>query len=91
MRVGHTGLHSNLKIIHKHPTGTCQFCGVREDMDHVLLSCINYSRQRERVKRAVNVAKKAFHLQTLLGEPRLQNITNAIVTFVKETKLADRI
>lgn len=70
MSIGHTGLNGSLKIIHKHPTGICEFCGVREDVECVLLRCINHSRQGERVESEVNVVSKIFSLETSLGEPR---------------------
>ncbi|XP_041928461.1 uncharacterized protein LOC121693224 [Alosa sapidissima] len=91
MRIGHTGLNNSLHVVNKHPTGKCEFCGMREDVDHVLLKCLRFSRQREKLKREVNTAKKAFSLDTLLGEPRSGNITSAVITFIKETQLANRI
>src|SRR4029434_6633555 len=89
MRIGHTALNSNLFIMNKHPSGNCEVCGVREDVEHVLLSCERFSRQREKLKRTVSAEKRVFSLETLLGEPRAGSITGSIVSFIKETQLAN--
>ncbi len=34
LRLGHTGLNSTLHIIRKHPTGLCDWCGVKETVEH---------------------------------------------------------
>jgi len=43
MKIGHTGLNNSLHVTHKHPSGKCEICGVREDVDRVLLRCIEGS------------------------------------------------
>uniref|UniRef100_A0A8C2BUC3 Reverse transcriptase domain-containing protein n=1 Tax=Cyprinus carpio TaxID=7962 RepID=A0A8C2BUC3_CYPCA len=91
LRIGHTGLNSNLFIIKKHPSGNCEVCGEREDVEHVLLRCRRFNREREILKRAVNTAKKVFSLETLLAEPRSGSINSSIVAFIKDTQLACRI
>ena len=91
MRIGHTALNINLFIMKKHASGNCEVCGVREDVEHVLLSCERFYRQREKLKRTVSAEKRVFSLETLLGEPRAGSITGSIVSFIKETQLAIRI
>ncbi|KAL2077914.1 hypothetical protein ACEWY4_025599 [Coilia grayii] len=66
LRIGHTGLNSSLFRINKHPTDLCDHCGVIEDVEHVLLHCIHYSRQREGMKAAMEVAKLTLSLENLL-------------------------
>ena len=90
MRIGHTALNSHLFIMNKHPFRNCEVCGVSEDVEHVLLNCERFSRQREKLKRAVSAEKKVFSLETLLGEPRSVSITGSILPFIKETRLGFR-
>lgn len=45
---GH-GLNSILQIIGKHPTGMCDWCGVRETAEHVLIQCDRYTEERSKL------------------------------------------
>ena len=47
MRIGHTNLNGTLKIIGKHPTGLCQKCQQPETVQHILITCRSYERERE--------------------------------------------
>ena len=55
MRIGHTGLNSSLLVINKHPSGTCKCCGVRENVEHVMLRCGGFSRQREKLGQEISL------------------------------------
>ena len=46
LRIGHSRLNGTLFILGKHPTGQCNVCEVMETVEHVLLSCRKYSRER---------------------------------------------
>lgn len=46
LRLGHTGLNITLHLINKHPTGLCDNCTEIESVEHVLLHCPKYNRQR---------------------------------------------
>jgi len=54
LRLGHTGLNSNLHIIGKHETGMCPYCEEIETVTHVLLICRQYHEEREKIKRVTN-------------------------------------
>ncbi len=45
---GHIGLNSTLHMIGKHPTGLCDWCGVRETVEHVLIQCNGYTEERSK-------------------------------------------
>ncbi|KAI2663026.1 Gag-Pol polyprotein [Labeo rohita] len=49
LRLGHTGLNSTLNIIGKHPTGLCDWCGIRETVEHVLIQCNRYTEDRRKL------------------------------------------
>lgn len=91
LRIGHTGLNSSLFKIQKHLTGLCEHCGGTEDVEHVLLKCTHYSRQREGLKKAVEKSKLTLSLENLLVEPRSKYITDAVLAFLRESQLSKRI
>ncbi|KAI2646942.1 C-type lectin domain family 4 member F [Labeo rohita] len=45
LRLGHTGLNSTLNIIGKHSTGLCDWCGIRETAEQVLIQCNRYTEE----------------------------------------------
>lgn len=45
LRLGHSGLNSTMHIIGKHPTELCDWCGIRETVEHVLIKCNRYSKE----------------------------------------------
>ncbi len=49
LRLGHTGLNSTLHIIGKHPTGLCDWCGVKETVEHVIIQCKGYMVERSKL------------------------------------------
>lgn len=88
LRLGHTGLNSGLHIMGKHETGMCPYCTETETVKHVLLTCRQYSEEREIIKR---VTKNSVTLSNLLSLPGTQSTTKAVIEFLKETQLARRL
>ena len=48
LRVGHTGLNDTINLIGKKNTDKCERCGVKENVEHILMQCLKYSSERER-------------------------------------------
>ena len=44
--IGYSRLHSTLFILGKHLTGRCSLCEEMETVEHVLMSCSEYIRER---------------------------------------------
>lgn len=63
LRLGHSGLNSTMHVIGKHPTGLCDWCGIRETVEHVLIKCNRYS--EERAKLIEEFKKKGVQQLTL--------------------------
>ena len=46
IRIGHTRLNHSLFKIGKHKTGKCNYCNQAETIEHVLIKCIKYVKER---------------------------------------------
>ena len=90
LRIGHTGLNHSLWRIGKHQTGSCSHCGIGETVQHVLLECRQYAREREPLMNAVRREKKVFSLSSLLGDGN-SVIRKALMNFLRDTVLIARI
>jgi hypothetical protein len=43
-------MNKTLNVIGKHPTGKCGYCQEIETVEHVLIQCGQYERERERLR-----------------------------------------
>uniref|UniRef100_A0A8C2L1T2 Sulfatase modifying factor 1 n=1 Tax=Cyprinus carpio TaxID=7962 RepID=A0A8C2L1T2_CYPCA len=50
LRIGHCGLNKCLHILGKHISGRCEFCDSIESVEHVILECQKYDRERIKMK-----------------------------------------
>ena len=48
--MGHIRLNKTLNVIGKYPTGKCDYCLESETVEHVLLPCGPYQREREMLR-----------------------------------------
>ena len=66
MRIGHTFLNSTLFILEKHQSGLCS-CQEPETVQHVLMSCRKYDRQRQDLLRELReIGLKEVSLKSIL-------------------------
>ncbi|ROL43138.1 hypothetical protein DPX16_1776 [Anabarilius grahami] len=86
LRIGHTSLNGCLRIIGKH--GLCTHCGEVENVEHILLRCRKYSEKRKEPERITN---NELCLKKLLGMSGEQSLIKAVIIYLKETQLANRI
>ena len=91
LRIGHSRLNNTLSIIGKHPTGRCS-CGERETVEHVMVECHGYDREREELYIGLQKAR--------VGEKNLQSIIECgksregralIIRYLVSTGLIKRI
>lgn len=47
LRIGHSKLNSTLHIMGKYPIGFCEHCQTPETVEHVIVNCRKYERERE--------------------------------------------
>lgn len=66
LRIGHAGVQSYLYKIKKADSNKCN-CGQTEDIDHVLLICPRYRRQRDTLKSELEILKVPFNKKNILG------------------------
>ena len=91
LRLGHTELNSTLHSIGKHPTGKCRLCDHPESVQHVLMECKGYERERERreLKAALQREKVSFMVGNMLqGSGKIRRYVSK---FLRETGLMDRV
>ena len=88
LRIGHTSLNAGLKIIGKHPTGNCCYCGEIEGVEHVLIYCSKYIKERKELERVMGSSVK---MADLLGKHQSDKIIKALIKYLKDTELAGRI
>ncbi|CAJ1057684.1 RNA-directed DNA polymerase from mobile element jockey [Xyrichtys novacula] len=89
LRLGHTGLNSTQKIISKHPTGKCQSCNVQETVEHVLMECREYEREREVLKNGLKKENIGFTLRSVLQRTKESN--KHVQRYLRRTGLVKRI
>ena len=69
MRIGHCLLNQCLQRIGKHENGNCDKCGLAETVEHVLIECKAYERERSQLRHALrNIEINELTLQVLLGQ-----------------------
>ena len=92
LRLGHCGLKKNLFLIGKHDTGLCQ-CGQAESVAHVFLVCENYNAERQRLFISMaELGVEVYSVFSLFGHSENhQKISKAVLQFLHETRLYERI
>lgn len=51
LRLGHCLLNKTLKLIRKHETGLCEGCSEEEPVEHLILKCKRFEKQREEMRK----------------------------------------
>ena len=85
IRIGHTRLNYSLFKIGKHDTGKCNYCDQAETIEHVLIKCLKYGKERLVLKRIVRkLGVVVFSMESLLGKQVEQvKIYSAIMKYLK--------
>lgn len=93
LRIGHSGLNQTLYIIGKHQTGLCIRCSEVETIEHVLLHCTAYNRERgELTKKLKELSITNFNLTNLLSCASEQSrVQKELLYYLKVTGLEGRI
>ncbi|XP_042577005.1 uncharacterized protein LOC122136668 [Cyprinus carpio] len=93
LRIGHSGLNHSLFIIGKHQSGLCTTCSKAENIEHELLHCALYSKEREELfKKLRNMGIINFTISNLLSCASRQSSTmREILRYLKITGLESRI
>ena len=91
LRIGHSGLNKTLKVIGKHEDGLCERCQVEESVQHVIMDCREYVRERERMRvRLRQLGMQEFTLRGILGTSKRAQI-KVLLGFLRDTGVFDRI
>lgn len=91
LRFGHTGLNGTLFLIVKHSTGKCDYCGVEETVEHVMLQCQRYQVERRQLVHNLSNLKIKLDLVELLQKESGSKSYQALFLFLKEGNLFGRI
>ena len=77
LRVGHSQLNKSINVIGKHPTGKYDYCQETESVEHVLLQCGQYQRERERLRSSVREKGiQEISLKCILSRTSLDIVSN---------------
>lgn len=89
IRIGHTRLNHSLFEIGKHESGKCIYCNQPETIEHVLMECEKYGKERLKLINEVkNMGVESFSMISLLNENAEQRrIYGAIIKYIKEIEL----
>ena len=75
LKLGHTELNSMLhRIGSKHPTGKCRLCDHPESVQHVLMECKGYKRER-----------RAALQREMMQRSLMQSIRRYVSKYFRET------
>ena len=84
-----------MNIIGKKNTDKCEICGVKENVDHIIIQCVKYAAERERLQRRVRAAQREWSLAGILGAEgegdKIRDVRKALFNFLRETRLMSRL
>ena len=83
LRLGKCKLNYYLYKYNQHENGLCSHCQVSETIEHFLLQCKKYERERRTMQRNLKLNKPISDLATLLGRNADYKV---ILNYVKKTK-----
>jgi hypothetical protein len=87
LRPGHIGLNQFLHRIGVAQSPLCEHCNVPETVDHFLLTCKSFTRQRETLRWQLFEAQSHLNLQNLLADHYNNRI---LVAYVHSTGRLNR-
>jgi ribonuclease HI len=93
LRIGHTCLNYSLFIIGKRVSENCDKCGLPETVEHVLIHCIEYNRERTNFIESlrymgINTLSVNSIFQNAQKETRVYSV---LMRYLRETGLVNRI
>lgn len=83
LRLGHAGVNKHLFRFNLADSPDCEYCGVEEDIEHLLMDCEQYEQERGAMLLNIYKILKSFPemtLKLLLGSERLPRDTNTKIT-----------
>ena len=91
LRISHVELNSYMHRFNQADSPLCQTCKIPETVDHYLLACRRYSKHRRKLintlqgKGITTISRKILLGGADYNETMQNSITEAVVTFLKET------
>ena len=89
----HTELNGTLFLMGKRNSENCENCGVKENVEHVILYCTLNEVERQVLKDKVQEAGREWNLVGILGSEGegIRITRKALFTFLKDSGLWSRI
>ena len=93
LRINHTVLNGTLYIMGKSDSDKCGNCGVKEDVEHILLHCDICRAEREKLKADVLEAEREWSVAGVLGTKGegVRATRKALFAFLSETGVGNII
>ena len=74
VRFNHCLLNSKLHLMRKHVDGNCEFCLIKEDVEHFFLNCLQYIHLQETIVNAMLEKELVINITNLLGNKYLVDL-----------------
>ena len=89
LRLGHT-VYTHSYIYSQEARPVCTSCNHPQTVEHILLQCLHYRRQRNRIVDFCNEEKLPLNIATLLGDSHPE-LLNLLFSFLREIKLFEKL
>ena len=84
LRLGYCPLNKHLQKLQKHQTGLCDYCQKEETVEHYILQCSRYSKERyEFQNRLTKQGIDAYNLKSILQ--RKSSCISAVIAYINKT------
>ena len=93
LRLDHTGLNGTMFLKGKSEVEECRGCGVKENVEHIILHCNMYKNREGKTIDRVREAGREWSLMGILGTEGegVRATKKAILKYLRETGLIGRI
>ena len=78
-------------MIGKHGNGECSVCKEEESVEHVLMKCKRYERERRKLKRNIEEIGIKFSMKEMLDKPSTDRIMSRVFEYLRSTGLDKRV
>lgn len=85
MIIGHAGLNHTLHIMGKHKNGKCESCREEETIEHVIMKCKRYEKQRRELKRKIEKKGLKFSSIKIMKSASGDQVIKYILEYVRTT------
>ena len=91
LKLGHSGLNKTLQLMGKHDTGLCEECQEEETVEHAMMNCRMYEREREIMVEELTSEGVEITFKNIISAAEKNVGRGTVFRYIRETGLWDRI